>query len=152
MRALLLLPFLLAVAAVAQQPTPRPNIRVVPTFLALAGSAATEAMKLDGVDLLPRVTGAVDALPERALFWRKDGADGCRAVRRGRYKLLVDGPDDEPKLFDLAADVTESEDVRAAHPDVAAALAAELASWERELVRPLWGKGSQRAAARQPRK
>ncbi len=115
------------------------SLDLLPTFLAAAGAPRAEG--LDGVDLLPRLTGRVDALPERALMWRKDGTGREIAIRRGRWKLHVaDRAESEvPMLYDLETDRGESTDRAAEHPDRVAALAQELAAWEKELVPPRWG-------------
>ena len=85
----------------------------------------------------------MDALPERPLFWRHHGSQGDRALRKGRWKLVHPRKSGSPPaLFDLSVDPAEQTDLAGRHPDVLAALLAELEAWEKELVEPLWGPGS----------
>jgi arylsulfatase A-like enzyme len=121
---------------------------LLPTFCAAAGIEVDPTWRIDGIDLLPRLTGAVARLPDRALFWRSGGPQGTAAVRRGDHKLIVErGPDavdggaPNAQLFDLATDVGESRDLAATDPERVAALAKELAAWEADLGEPLWGLG-----------
>ncbi|MBK1834183.1 sulfatase [Roseibacillus ishigakijimensis] len=124
------------------------SLDFVPTFLQMAGGATELKKPLDGIDLLPRLTGEKSDLPERTLFWRSGGKGGRYAVRQGDWKLLRNGPD-EVQLFNLAADISESNNLAAEEPALVAKLQAELASWEAELVEPWWGPGSPRREKRE---
>jgi arylsulfatase A-like enzyme len=87
--------------------------------------------KLDGVSLLPVLTGS-GALGERTLFW---GIGKQRAVRRGKWKLVIGAPGAgaSPCLFDLANDLGETKDLAAQQPDVVRDLTAALRAWEKEV-------------------
>ncbi len=87
----------------------------------------------DSRDLAPFLTGEETVAPHRVLFWRM--AQRGSAVRKGRWKLLC--PNSMlPQLYDLEADVSESHDLMATHPEVAEELLAERLAWEREMERP----------------
>jgi uncharacterized protein (TIGR03437 family) len=78
---------------------------------AAAGRNVAEA-RLDGVNLFPLLKGVTNAPPHTALYWRYGSAQ--YAVRAGDWKLLwLDGA---LRLYDLAADVGERNDVAAAQP------------------------------------
>ncbi|MCB9886875.1 MAG: sulfatase-like hydrolase/transferase [Planctomycetes bacterium] len=113
---------------------------VLPTFVAAAGGTVDPAWHIDGVDLLPRLRGTSPRLAERPLFWRTAGSKGPVAMRRGRYKLVhLRGQEGAaPQLFDLDRDLGETTDLAAAEPERLAAMLAELAAWERQLVEPRW--------------
>ena len=114
---------------------------VVPTVLeALGLSGAAEA---DGesrlavwqrADADADVEADVDADAERTLFWEYGPQ---LAARRGRWKLVTSAREylggpyvlGSSILVDLDADPGEHTDLSAAHPDVAAALQAELSAW-----------------------
>lgn len=126
------------------------TLDLLPTFVAVQGGRVDPLWKLDGVDLLPRITGKLDRLPERTLFWRSQGSKGPIAARRGDLKLLVgrsaEASSDEnaaeaaqPQLFDLAHDIGETTDVAAQHLDKLASILTETIAWESELIEPLWG-------------
>jgi N-acetylgalactosamine-6-sulfatase len=85
----------------------------------------------DGIDILPSVRGEAP-LRERELFWRILRPDRTqKAVRSGRWKLLVDGK--QLLLFDLLDDPGEQHELAARHPDHVRRLKRLLADWEKEV-------------------
>ena len=94
---------------------------------AVVGGGLPTGLNLDGVNLLPILTGKKQ-LVERTAFWayRKQ-----RAVRRGPWKLLVQG--DSVRLFNLDEDLGEQRDLAQDQPEMVAALRAELTAWERDV-------------------
>jgi arylsulfatase A-like enzyme len=91
-----------------------------PTFCAAAGAKVPEETILDGVDLLPYLNGEKKGSPHDMLFWY--AADNG-AVRKGKWKLLV--YKEEAKLFDLQADIGETEDLAEKYPEKAKELLIE---------------------------
>ena len=76
--------------------------------------------------------------PDRTLYWRRSGIEGPIAVRDTNWKLLArNTPDQEPELYNLDADIGESNNVASLNPDVLARLQQALDAWESELVTPL---------------
>src|SRR5467141_2957579 len=59
------------------------------SILAVTGSTIPATYKLDGIDLLPALSGH-SPLVERQIFWRIKRPNDQRAVRSGRWKLLQD--------------------------------------------------------------
>ncbi|MCA8957077.1 MAG: sulfatase-like hydrolase/transferase, partial [Planctomycetes bacterium] len=121
------------------------SLDLLPTFVRAGGGTVDPAWRLDGVDLLPRLTGVSAALPERPLFWRFGGPGGAAAVRLGRYKLLIAdrAKSSEPELYDLAADLGEARDLagQPVHAELRGKLHGLLTGWEKELVEPSWTYG-----------
>ena len=128
---------------------PRPIIQldVHPTALAAAGIAVDPAWKLDGVNLLPYLTGQVKRPPHDALFWRF----GHRmAVRQGDWKLVLSPEqavffDSLPlidvssaELYNLKDDIGESRNLAVANPAKTRELAARWQRWNAELMEPRW--------------
>ncbi|MFG0334592.1 MAG: sulfatase-like hydrolase/transferase, partial [Maioricimonas sp. JB049] len=60
------------------------SLDILPTFLAAAGASVPDGHNLDGINLLPMLTNG-QSLPDRNLVWNG------RAVRDGKWKLIVDG-------------------------------------------------------------
>ena len=130
-----------------------------PTFLAAAGVESDPAWKLDGVNLLPYLSGRETGTPHETLYWRL-GAQ--MALRQGDWKLVRydrhaepgQGPSPKtdaaqvlgPKLYNLAQDIGESHDLSARFPDKVDALQAVWQKWNAQLARPLWGPGSEARA------
>ncbi|MBI3279887.1 MAG: sulfatase [Acidobacteria bacterium] len=105
---------------------------VLPTAVAVAGGSA--GSNLDGVDLMPHLTGATRKSPHDLLYWRF-GAQS--AVRKGDWKLVKIG-DAAPRLYNLARDVNESKDVAASEPGKVKELQAAFDAWNRQLMEPRW--------------
>jgi arylsulfatase A-like enzyme len=125
---------------------PVSSLDFLPTFLALAGTRPKPEWKLDGINLIPRLAGEVDALPERDLHWRGGGSKGPIAMRRGPWKMVHNRQfmGGRPQLFRLDRDLSETENLADDHPEMLAEMVKRASAWEAQLVEPLWGKGSPR--------
>ena len=113
---------------------------VVPTVLAAAG-ASLPAKPLDGVNLLPYVTGQVKGAPHQALYWRF-GTQA--AIRKGPWKVvrLADG---QPQLYNLAEDIGESRDLASAQAAKLKELLEDWEAWNQQLSPPRWQQPGARA-------
>ncbi len=107
------------------------------TILAATRAEVPADLELEGIDLLPILTGAV---PEQArtLFWRSvDG--GSRAVRSGDWKLIVEGRNSF--VFDVRTDLSEREDLTSQQQGVARRLRLLLDRWEDDVDQDARGPG-----------
>jgi arylsulfatase A-like enzyme len=103
------------------------------TALAACRVAPPRGRVLDGLDLLPLLSGRAPPA-ERTLFWRIDRKDRQqKAVRRGAWKYVRDGGIE--LLFDLGQDPGERKDLAYRHPEEVVALRRLLAGWEAEMAR-----------------
>lgn len=118
------------------------QLDIVPTVLAAVGAPPPSDAKLDGVNLLPHLTGEDPAPPHDALFWRF-GAQ--RAVRKGNWKLTDMG--DGAKLFNLANDIGEKNDLAAKAPEKLRQLEADYKAWDSHNVPARWERGNRPARA-----
>jgi uncharacterized sulfatase len=87
--------------------------------------------ELDGVNLLPHLTGETKDAPHEALYWRWMAQS---AVREGNWKLLRGG--DREYLYDLSTDPGEKHNLAAVHPDITKRLREKLSAWCAELDPP----------------
>jgi acetyl esterase len=143
------------------------QLDVLPTALAAAGVQIDPAWNLDGVNLLPYLTGEKKGPPHAALYWRL----GKRmAIRVGDWKLAKGGdrgaPYEEPgkattegaELYNLATDIGEKKNLADKEPEKVRQLAKAWNQWSGELAEPKWlpVRGSAKKAAdvkdRQPQK
>ncbi|MFN7344107.1 MAG: sulfatase, partial [bacterium] len=92
---------------------------------------ASTPTDLDGVNLLPYLTGENKAPPHDALYWRWMAQS---AIREGNWKLLRGG--DREYLYDLATDREEKHNLAAKHPEIATRLRAKLKTWADGLTPP----------------
>jgi arylsulfatase A-like enzyme len=113
---------------------PTMHVDVFPTLAAAAG-APLPNRQIDGIDILPFVTGRADPLPRRIFFWRSGTYE---TVRDGDWKLQVSQNPARIWLFELGSDPTERTDLSARRPDQVQRLRAELAAHDRQLAKPLW--------------
>jgi arylsulfatase A-like enzyme len=118
------------------------QLDLLPTYLAAAGARVDPAWKLDGVNLLPYLTGQIEQAPHAALYWRFGPQ---WAIREGDWKLVVSRVDQfKPRLIHLAEDIGEANDLSAAHPDRVKALTAKWRAWNAEQAPPAWGPPNQK--------
>ncbi len=105
------------------------------TAAAAAGAPLPTDRKMDGVDLLPFVSGEATGVPHDALFWRS-GASQTALV--DGWKLNVSDPPGRTWLFDMRADPHEQRDLSAERPEKRAELEAALAAHNAEQAEPAW--------------
>ncbi|MFO0945867.1 MAG: sulfatase [Planctomycetota bacterium] len=120
------------------------SLDIFPTILAAAGVSKPEQAKFDGVNLLPFLSGEKQESPHDRLYWRFGSQ---HALRQGNWKLVhVAGESD--KLYDLVADLGETKNLATEKPETLSELQKAYASWNSELVEPLWQRqeGGKRAA------
>lgn len=120
------------------------------TALAAAGVKVESRSKLEGVDLLPFLSGAKTGAPHDALYWRFGQQ---MAIRAGDWKLVRYDVNADTrtgvrnqgvtaaKLHNLATDIGETNDLAAAMPDKAKELQAKWDKWNKSNLKPIWGGG-----------
>jgi arylsulfatase A-like enzyme len=110
------------------------NLDVLPTAVTAAGGKVDPAWNVDGVDLLPYVTGANKARPHETMYWRYGPQ---WAVRQGDMKLVVSqGGSGQPELYNLADDYSESKDLASSQPEKVKELLAVYGKWNAEQAEP----------------
>lgn len=104
---------------------------VTASILDASKTRAPDNTKLDGVSLLPMLTGRSQRM-ERTLFWRIAVPERKqKAVRKGDWKLLIDG--DDLLLFNLRTDIGERQDLARVRPDIVRALLPLISGWEEDV-------------------
>jgi arylsulfatase A len=103
------------------------NIDFLPTFAALADATVPGDRKIDGKDISPLLLGKSTESPRAAQYYFR--GNRLEAVRSGPWKLAI-APQSEgmekpktakkfkPRLYNLDADIGETTDVAAQHPDI----------------------------------
>jgi arylsulfatase A-like enzyme len=100
------------------------------TILAATKTPVPAEARLEGIDLIPIVTGRSPRI-ERTLFFRITQTRQQRAVRQGDWKLLLDAGD--TLLFNLREDVGERTDLAKERSDIARRLRPLLTEWEKDV-------------------
>ncbi len=99
-----------------------------PTMLAIAGVKPPADRVLDGVNVLPVLTGAATQVERsQPLFWRLHMASNAKiAMRVEDWKILANAELTEFELYNLKADVKETTDLKDREPKRFAALRDQL--------------------------
>jgi arylsulfatase A-like enzyme len=122
------------------------------TALTAAGVEARPEWKLDGVNLLPYLTGETAGAPHESLYWRLGPQ---MAIRKGDWKLVkysyefaAEKPEppsalvSPPRLYNLSQDISEQRDLASAQPDKVNELQGQWDEWNKTLATPLWTQQS----------
>ncbi|MDZ4798206.1 MAG: sulfatase-like hydrolase/transferase [Bryobacteraceae bacterium] len=127
------------------------QLDIQPTALAAAGGPVKPEWKLDGVNLLPYLEGKASGPPHEALYWRFGPQ---WAIRKGDWKLvqapeakllpavaLPEMPVGPVHLYNLSADISESNDLSQKHPEKVKELRSAWEAWNKEQAAPGWLPG-----------
>lgn len=109
------------------------------TTVELSGAEIPHDRVIDGVNLLPYLTGKKTGNPHESLFFRRKDR-GNFSYRSGNYKLVYDSKakmDPSGELYDLSQDIGESGDLSAELPEVKARLAEEYKAIDSQLPDPV---------------
>ena len=90
---------------------------------------------IDGVDVVPFLTGQAAGEPHDVLFWR---SGQYRSVLSHDWKLQLSDRPHNVWLFDLKTDPNEHVNQAAAHPEKVAEMTALLKSHDSQQSRPAW--------------
>ena len=105
------------------------SLDVAATAVSLAGLPSDP--QLDGVNLVPYLTGENNDAPHETLYWRWVAQ---AATRAGKWKYLRGGT--REYLYDLSNDHEEKHNLIKGHPHIAARLRTKLNAWAAELQPP----------------
>jgi arylsulfatase A-like enzyme len=110
------------------------QLDILPTALAAAGAEVDPAWKLDGVNLLPYLSGEKSERPHDTLYWRFGEQ---WAIRHGDWKLVAgNGGNRAGELYNLAEDPIESHNLAPEMPDKVRDLKAMWDRWNAEQAPP----------------
>lgn len=109
---------------------------IASTCLAAAG-VAPSGQPLDGVDLVPYLSGADKGEPHETLYWK---SGPMWSVRSGDLKLVGGHKEQEGKfqLFDLSQDRAEANDIAGEKPDDVKRLHESYQAWAKTHQPTLW--------------
>ena len=124
----------------------------MPTFAELAKAELPIEQPVDGTSIVPILKG--NSIKERSIFWHyplylQGAGEGLvipvfgsnrlywRAtpssmIMKGDWKVINFFEDNSFKLYNVAKDISESEDLSGKHPDKLKELSEELIAWQKE--------------------
>ncbi len=112
------------------------QLDVLPTALAVSGGNPPYGKVLDGVNLLPLLTGEKESLDRDALYWRFGSQ---YAIRKGDWKLVkAIKTQDKPMLVNLKNDPGERFDLTEEYPEIAKELQEMWNEWNSQMIPPRW--------------
>jgi len=103
-------------------------------------AGAKTPRQVEGVNLLPHLTGKDKSRPHETLFWRQGGKT---ALRHGDWKLLRMGKRFQPgnaqwELYDLSKDISEETNLAEANPERVTELLRIWKKMNSEMIDPLF--------------
>jgi len=121
---------------------PAANIDVFPTLAELCHAEIPSGRKLDGISLVPLLTGKQPAVKNRSLFfyWSRHSPEmnNNMAIMKGNYKLVANTEYNAPiakfQLYDLDNDPYEQDNIVGNYPGKAEELRQEMEMTFRDLV------------------
>ncbi|PHS11506.1 MAG: N-acetylgalactosamine-6-sulfatase [Blastopirellula sp.] len=118
-------------------------VDLLPTFCEIAGAKLTGDYKPDGVSMVDVLKGEPMNRRQKPLFWKFGSPWPARAtapnhwvswaVVHDQWKLVANGDMSHVELFDIAHDVTESNDLSSSKPEVVKELLGKLKKWQSSL-------------------
>ncbi len=117
------------------------SLDIFATSASVANAPVSQRKKIDGVDLLPFLTGENKSSPHEVLFWRLKNRT---AIRVGDWKLLRNparGASADWQLYNLKKDVSETTDLASTNPERLHKLRTQWASLNAEMIEPIWSPG-----------
>ena len=112
------------------------SLDIFATVIAQAETPVKTKNKLDGVDLIPYLTGEKTEPPHTSLYWRKFDAKEY-ALRNGDEKMLVT-KDGEKMLFDLGEDISEEKNLAVEKEKQFDKLHNNFEKWNTEILPPVF--------------
>lgn len=117
-------------------------IDFLPTIAAACGASAPADRAIDGVNLIPLLSGRLEPVewPDRSIcmqWHRGDIPQRYRnaAIIRQRWKWCCPDGTNRDELYDIETDPFEKQNVAAAHPDLVKTLRAEYENWFADVSR-----------------
>ena len=104
------------------------------TILAAAGASADKKSPLDGIDLMPILTGSKGTM-DRTLYWRTFQRIKQKAMRDGKWKYLRDEKGEY--LFDISTDRAEKNDMKTIEAKRFRKMKAKVEEWEKSVLPPV---------------
>ncbi|HWS00577.1 MAG TPA: sulfatase/phosphatase domain-containing protein, partial [Prolixibacteraceae bacterium] len=112
------------------------SLDIFASVVAQAKNPLSTKNEIDGINLIPFLTGEKSGAPHDYLFWRKFDAKHY-AVRKGNEKLILkSGAEDQ--FFDLDQDISEQKNLSAEKQIRAGQLGDDLKKWKSKLRDPIF--------------
>lgn len=115
---------------------PISSLDIFATIAALSKTPIKADCPLDGVNMIPYITGKNKGLPHETIYLRKFDEKGY-SVRHKDLKLVLK-KDGIPQLYDLKKDIGEQNDIAKQFPDEVKKLEDIRKEWDSQLISPIF--------------
>lgn len=115
---------------------PVSSLDIFATIATLSKAPIAKDKPLDGVNLIPFLTGKKNSLPHKTIFLRKFDYKSY-SVRYKELKLVIK-KESFPQLYDLSKDIGEQNDIAKDFPKELAKIEAIRKKWNSELIDPVF--------------
>ncbi|MBN2063622.1 MAG: sulfatase [Sedimentisphaerales bacterium] len=107
-----------------------------PTFAEIANVALPAGQRIDGVSIMPLLTGNASAFNRDALYWYYP-YNSQSSIRSGNWKLIENLSTGAIDLFELGSDISETTPRQYDNPEKAMELLTKLRNWRADIPRLL---------------
>ena len=111
------------------------SLDIFATITALANAPISPERPLDGVNLVPYLTGQKAGPPHDAIYLRMP-VMGAYAVRSGDYKLVVPAAGQAAQIYNLSKDISELDNLAGANPALVKELERKHVAWSHQMMSP----------------
>jgi arylsulfatase A-like enzyme len=111
---------------------PVSSLDIFGTIADITGAPENSGRPLDGVNIIPYLTGEKSGVPHDLIFMRKFFYNSW-IVRKGDYKVVID-KDAPPELYNLKVDIGETQKMNHEKPEVLLQLLREIKEWNADLM------------------
>lgn len=114
---------------------PVSSMDIMATIVGLTGAPIAPERPLDGVNLMPFLSGENSGTPHDAIYLRKWDQQRY-AVRKGDFKLVIADAKQPTRLFNLKNDISERNDLAEWNPAKLAEIEELRVKWDAQLMEP----------------
>ena len=111
------------------------SLDIFATIAAQAKAPVDPSRPLDGVDLMPYLTGGKEGPPHEAIYLRMFDK-GAYAVRGGDFKLVIPTKGGGPELYNLTKDTAEKNNLADSNSEQLGTLEKLRTAWNAQLIAP----------------
>ena len=114
---------------------PVSSLDIFATIAELAQLPPRKQCALDGINLIPYLSGKTNGVPHQDILLRKFD-QGVYAVRHDDYKLVIPKRAAVPQLYNLKNDLGETTDIAEQYPEIVQQLDTIRREWDTQLIEP----------------
>ncbi|WP_289055425.1 sulfatase-like hydrolase/transferase [Carboxylicivirga marina] len=114
------------------------SLDVLATIADLTDAPLNSEKPLDGVNLIPYVTGTKQGAPHKAIYLRGNGSKGTYAVRMGDYKIITQNEGAWRQLYNLKDDISEENNMVKTSPERYQEIDKLRIEWSKGLIEPAY--------------